>query len=332
MNFALIGFYSKQNFGDNLMQKMLTDFLSGYGSVTVYSDCNHGVKHGKEDLSYLNSDTIVIGGGSLIYPDFWVFENLAHPSIVFLNVNVPKIENENFAQKLQSLKATWFVRDTQSVINLKEIGISSFYAPDICTNLKFKTNVIPKKMCVFLNSYIFNDLFSDCVDLHLLAQKNILELAKYLNWMITFGWKIHLISCQTQGEIDDRIVSGVLYQYIKDKSCCDLSMCILDDEEIIKHICESDFVISSRLHSTLLCATLGIKFIDITHDDKNKMFLKDNNLLDNSVDYYFFNKDLLISKTQSIENSEIKNNIQKNAKENWKSFVYLWDNWFANEN
>lgn len=321
MNIALIGYYNHNNFGDDLLQNYLTEYLKRYGAVTVYSDCEDewGVRNGLKDKSFLKRDLIVIGGGSIVQPGFWVFqENLFGKQIVFLNVNVGEITNEEFRAKLVNLKAKWFVRDTYSVECLEAIGIKAIYVPDIVSSVDIEPKQEQKKISVFLNSYIFNKFFSDNQSDSSLAQKNLIEIAKYLDWMMEFDWKVEIIPCQIVGKYDDRIVSTILYGYVQNKDNCKMHFPGLPNNSIIRKIQESKFILSSRFHSTVLAIKAQKNFIDITHHDKNRMFLKDNGLEDHCIDYYLFNKESLIEKTQSIESKEYVKRFSMSKK--------IWDN------
>ena len=56
--------------------------------------------------------------------------------------------------------------------------------------------------------------------------------------------------------------------------------------EHVQAIASSDLVLSMRYHTTLLSYIAGTPLIDITHHDKNKYFLIENDLTQHSHDYY----------------------------------------------
>ena len=124
MKIAICGFYGKKNFGDDLFQ---SKFLSIFNEneVNFYSDCvDIDVKNYKDE-SFLNNDIYIIGGGNLINPSFWFFNQNIKKPIYFLNVSVSKdiLNNLDFIKKLQNINIQKiYVRDYESEKIFKELN------------------------------------------------------------------------------------------------------------------------------------------------------------------------------------------------------------------
>lgn len=337
MKIALIGFYGKNNFGDCLMEKHLRSILSkDNNEVVVYSDCDvPNVINAEKDNSYLQADLIVIGGGGIVVPEFCVLYKTRIQSLIdckkpicFLNVNVTTVvlENIEFGNKIKQLNATWYVRDYESVEILKKLDIQSNFLPDV----SFAPDIIStnkhrkKNLLIFLNGYAWANILTGPTDKVLLAQKNIIEIGKYLDWMTLWDWNIKLVPCQTEGMFDDRIVHCFLYSVLNNKNKCTLILDRLTPEEIIQMIETSSFVLSARYHPSVLAVASGTPLLDITHHDKNKKFLETVNMQANSLDFYLFHKELLIEKTKSIEAQPAHIIEILNFKNLWEKFQNEW--------
>lgn len=341
MKVALCGFYGKKNFGDNLLQRYLSKILSSPNNiVTVYSDTNtDGVVNFKDD-SFLINDVFVIGGGGLVTENFWIWkenmwDQIKHKHIFLLNVN---LTNEFFGSYLAnketgllSEKIHWWVRDCQSLNKLKELGANAEFIPDIVFD-----NVAPfkekkKQVAVFLNAYIFNDLFKNDNLKFCVVWSKLVHLANYLDWMIENGNEVVIIPSQYNKDFDDRPVSGILYGLIKNRHKTTLLYGESSEDEIIDYIKTSHLVISTKYHPTAICLASQIKFIDITHHNKNKQLLVDCEVTQYSVDFYSFDKDLLIKKTKYIENNFVPLD-EKKFEKTWDFFKKEWEDFCTNTN
>jgi polysaccharide pyruvyl transferase WcaK-like protein len=345
MNIALCGFYGKSNFGDNLLADNLSLILSGKdneNNVIVFSDnTNDGVINGLFTNKHLEQDIIVIGGGGIVNPKFWVFKEdrldkliESKKPILFLNVNVTNdfLFDEIFVEKIKLLSAQWWVRDHNSIELLKRSGIEASFLPDICAYKKIfpiinKTQNTDKQLLVFLNSYLFNKLFSNNTDEFLKSHNNMRIISSYLEWMATFDWNITFLSSQVSLEIDDRIPSGFVFSLIKNKKNIIWNINKLSWNQILEYIINSDLVLSTRYHSTLLSIVNNIPVVDITHHAKNGNFINELSISGISVLYEELTKDKLIESTQYAEKQEYQPLIDDYIKESnilWDVFIEDW--------
>ena len=336
VNIALCGFYGKNNFGDDLMQDCLFEVLSknGKNNVQIFSDLDKGeIKDGLKTKDHLKSDLIVIGGGGIINKNFWIFRDggideliSCWKQIIFLNVNVfPDIFSDKiFASKLKSLNAQWKVRDSESKIILMNVGIDSEVMPDV-SFYKTKHSIKKtkeKKLILFPNYYAFFKSFTgSSVSDWVLMQRNIFVLSSYLDWMISFGWEVTISFCQ-HGEIDDRIIGGMILALIKDKSKVTWDVNPISWQDKIKLIKEHDFVLSMRYHTTLISVMNGIPCVDIVHHDKNKFFWKDLQFFNKSLNMYTLDNEQLCKMTNFSENfSDYLNKITDYCARSKKSWI-----------
>jgi len=351
MKIALCGFYAKQNFGDDLMAFHLSKALSvnESHSVYVFSDRSaDGVENGCSSGGHLDCDIVVIGGGGVINPDFWVFKNdglsklkSSQKNIAFINVNVISevLKNTQFTEDLKSLKAKWWVRNRQSVDILTEIGITASLVPDI----SFRPGVVQvsqkmlgkKQMSIFLNSYVFNDLVhNDNVSQFVQALHNCRLIAQFCDWMTEFGWNVTFYSAHTSKYVDDRIPSAFVFGSMREKGSAKWVAEPLSWDGLIREITHSDLVVSMRFHSTTIALAAGIPCVDITHHAKNKSLLDDIGLQAISAEYSSLTHETLVKAAQFAENSSayvVKVNAYRSeAVTRWELFDREWSTFLNN--
>jgi polysaccharide pyruvyl transferase WcaK-like protein len=337
MSISLCGFYGKNNYGDDLMADCLSQRLGVNGTqVNIYSDnSKNNVKNGLKDDSFLESDKIVIGGGNIIGPNFWIFKDeifdkiKTRDDIVFLNVGVTKdyLSDSNFVNKLQQLNAQWWVRDIESQALLSFNGINSFFLPDISLTLrdKFIGTKEEKTLGVLLNAYPMNDLFSNNVYLYQRAHQFARLLASHLDWMASFGWKIKFLPCHVSTMIDDRIIAGVVLGYMTNKKASTWCVDSLDWQSLFREINTCNLVFSMRYHASTTAVTCGTPFVDLVHHDKNKQFIKQMKMENCAVNIWNANHEELIEATIEAEkiNTESWSQCQL-AEKLWAEFDKSW--------
>jgi polysaccharide pyruvyl transferase WcaK-like protein len=344
MKIALLGFYNKMNFGDDLMSEVLPQVLSrpNLDTCQAFSDANGKFAiNGLVEPTYLQYDVIVIGGGGIIAPDFWAFANggieslaLSQKPIAFVNVNVVSdyLESSDFVAKLRSLNARWWVRDQESVEMLNRCGIKAQMVPDI----SFRPGVInvvnadrPKRVSVFLNSYVLNNAFSHTsVSDYLHANEVMRTIASHLDWLMYFGYQITLYPAQVSKDIDDRIPSAITFALTKDKGKCQWISEPLNWRQLVQAISESRIVISMRFHSSAIALAAGVPVVDIIHHPKNDRLVKATHLQEASVSYDLLTNESLIKATQAAErlipNSQEVQSYLAEGRQRWEAFDQQW--------
>lgn len=118
----------------------------------------------------------------------------------------------------------------------------------------------------------------------------------------------------TSMPFDDRIANSWVASRCKYWKKHMVSYEPLSVEDTIDIISASDFMISSRLHSTIFATNFGIPFADITHHDKNLSFLKTIGQEKRSVSYWDFNK---------FKFKEILNDLIQNKSEHSRELEYI---------
>lgn len=351
MKIALCGFYAKHNFGDDLMAYHLSKILSVGDSHTVelFSDKSvDGIQNGLLSYAHLDCDIIVIGGGGIVNPDFWVFKNdgmnklkASNKPVVFINVNITSeiIKNKQFSEDLKSLKAKWWVRTQQSVDILAEVGIAASLLPDVSFRpgvVQHAQNMIgKKKMSVFLNSYVFNNLIhDDNVSDFIMALHNLKLISKYCDWMVKFGWNITFFSAHTAKFVDDRMPSALAFGFMKQKDGAQWVAEPQSWDDLIKEISHSDLVLSMRFHSTTTAIAAGVPCVDITHHAKNKSLLDEIGIQSVSSEYSSLTHDSLVKATQFAENSPVyiakTGSYRSEASARWELFDREWQTFLTN--
>lgn len=306
--------------GDDLMQHQLGGILSdcGFSEVGIYSDCEYfHVKNGLEDDSYLKADVIVIGGGGIIDPEFWVFSEgridkllESGKKLVFLNVSVYQsiLQQPEFVQKLTKMHGVWYVRDQKSRDLLKSVGIEARIVPDVLFS-KPPQDLPPKDtrlMLVYPNYYAFDGHFNGTGnwDDTLMYFMSVKILAQFIDWMTTFGWRVSIVSAQTSQHVDDRIIASTIYGHVKNKDSVNWVDFPLEYTEHEDLISQAKLVVSMRYHSSAMAVKHSVPCIDIIHHDKNAGLWDDVGVYDNRVTIPF-NMDNLIDAANASDKQSV---------------------------
>lgn len=306
---ALCGFYGYKNYGDSLMLKAIRNYFKNLEiQVTAFSD-----KKSEEAFSFKENDLlnntinnykyVALGGGGIISPSFWFFKNnfdkkIESDNLYLFNVNLTT-EAEPVLKEIGSKIKLAIVRDKYSadyarkflseekVVETCDISLTLPVPPK-------QNNFSKKKVVVCLNYYIFKNFFSQNHRERIFAEKALIEIAAFLDYLHHQGFGITLVPCQTDINVNDNVIHGVLKGFTK----CNLHW-EYSSKNIETLILESDLVISTRYHSSLFALKTGTKFIDITHHSKNANFLQEVGLSDFSVNYW------------NLELNSIKNTFKK---------------------
>lgn len=310
---ALCGFYGKNNYGDDLMAACLSKRIACGNEVRIYSDVfKEGILNGMKDHSFLDSDLIVIGGGNIIGQGFWAFkdgmiERLPKDGrVVFLNVGLTKdyLLDEVFSRQLNQLNATWWVRDSESIDILSNLGISANFLPDISLTLgtQLESQKEANTIGVLLNAYPMNDLFNhNNVYIHQRAHQFARVLAHHLDWMASFGWKIQLLPCHVSKQVDDRLIAAVIVGYMQNKKAVTWHTEYKPWQDLAVDIGKFEIVFSMRYHASTTAYASKTRFVDLIHHDKNRQFVRYTGLEHNAVNIWTATHDDLIAATAAAE-------------------------------
>ena len=305
-NISLCGFYGFNNYGDSLMLENLKTFFNSFGlRVKIFSDRESEESFSFKTLNPNSSDIVALGGGGIITKNFWYIKTELYKELrddqklILINVNLTQ----------ESVPVLEILGDRDKVILASDI---SFLSQD-----KKPYNQKSNKVSVCLNYYIFKDFFSSNERNRIYAKKAIIELAEFIKWLRTFNYKIQLVPCQVDKEVNDNTVHGILNAYIGGADNW-----IYSNEYFESNINHSSLIISARYHSTLFAIKNAIPFVDITHHSKNSNLLKDLNLENLSVNYWKISLEDLKKKAFEAQNSsqilETSLSYGVSSRENWE--------------
>jgi polysaccharide pyruvyl transferase WcaK-like protein len=149
-----------------------------------------------------------------------------------------------------------------------------------------KCDLYSNVITVVINGYITND--------------NVESLARDTLTFIKFSYDVARIADETPASFlfipfgsiipcDDRIPNAWVASKCKFWKKNFVAFNRMTFRDTLNVISASNLVISSRLHSSIFSFANGVPFIDITHHDKNKLFLNMIKKLENSISFWNFN-------------------------------------------
>lgn len=276
--YVVSGYIGFDNFGDEVIASILTSHLKEKGEVTVISSNLektarlYGVQTaGMLDFikPILKSDVLVSGGGSLLQ-DVTSLKSLIYYLAIIMTAIVLGKKVVIFAQGFTPFRTkigkflTKFVlkhcdkitvRDIGSQKLLQEMGIESELVSDPVFGIKIPIDNEHKGVGVQLRS------FSGLTDEFLknLAQ----EIEKRFP-----NEEVKLISLQDS--LDIEVLKKFSSFGLKTKLYSGLT-----SDKIVKEICNLEYLIGMRFHSSLVAAKAGVKVLGIDYDIKVKKLADD---------------------------------------------------------
>jgi polysaccharide pyruvyl transferase WcaK-like protein len=288
---TVLGFYGHSNCGDESYRLTFPQVFPEH--EFSFTD---NLKKSSDSNSY------ILGGGN-IASDFFIDQLASLPKETkkhAFSISVTKGDN---VKKLAEVTDNIFVRDFESVRLFQKSGIAVGYLPDFAFMLtsnkeagdalvgKYLENCdkYTKKVAVVINSYLIH---SSLTRDHFSFEKMSFELANAID---TTSASFIFIPFGSEPPADDRIsnswVSSKCKYYKKNVVIYDK----LTVQQTLDIFGSVDAVISSRLHSSIFSCIAGKPFIDLTHHDKNLVFLQSIYKEDWSVPYWDFNKKKFIN-------------------------------------
>lgn len=298
MKASVCGFYGYKNYGDSLMRTRIQEFLLNHGVDPVFfSDRASDEALDYKQVDLLESEIVILGGGGIITEGFWffkqgLFEKLTNQKFILLNVGLTQ-ESVPVLEKIKDRVDLIVVRDKFSLRLAREHCPKVIYVPDI-TYLESSQSEKKNNIAVCLNYYIFGQFFSQNRRDAIFAEKGIIELSYFLDWVIKEGYSVSFVPCQTDNLVNDNTVNSILHGFLKK------GVMIYDNSQIENVISSSSLLVSSRYHSSLFALKSKIPFIDITHHSKNLNFLNDVGLQEFSVTYWKLELEALKEKFRKV--------------------------------
>ncbi len=304
---AFLEAYDRVNFGDDLFVRFL---VNRYPKVKFYmktSKYNREVFRELKNLHIIEPDNwrvrllkkirpsfearywesvknkcdccIYIGGSIFIeYPNWndivasWDY-NVKHHKYFVLGANFGPYDSEGYAERMRKVFAQMedvCFRDEYSY-NLFKDCKSVRLAPDILFSQPFPEPSENKKQVYIslIDCRSRNGLFQNVADKY---EKFICDL---ITDYVLNGYRIKLISfCKAEG--DERVCELIYNCLEKHREEIDLLFYNgTNTDEILQELVNSEFVVGTRFHTTVLALAAGKKVLPIIYSNKTKNMLKD---------------------------------------------------------
>ncbi len=292
MKTIAVGYYERNNFGDDMFQELMPKVFSGSVDPSKRPlDACH-----KNELEFRNIDelvninldqypAIIVGGGD-VFVDYFINHlklYLKDYKGVVLGYNVGIPFDDLLIPANTRLFDAMFVRSKQHLSKLQLLLGSDrvHYLPDLGFSLynetKFKSPepdllARGKKVGIFLAQ----DLSRYGLILDTLAKW--LEKLSFYYDLYLFAYDTNLIKGTSTPNINqnDTIINGIIKHRIP--SCTIVNTTKLSLDEMLHQMSQMDYGVCSRYHSAILCTVLGIPFITISGAPKIWNYMEESDL------------------------------------------------------
>jgi polysaccharide pyruvyl transferase WcaK-like protein len=296
-----LGWFGHQNCGDEAFRHALLELYPG-----VELNFIGGIA--KNHALLKESDYLLIGGGNIVDPVF--LRGLEDVCIPYSFVGIGVIPGNDLG--LLSRAQNIVVRDQDSFDLVSKLRPDSILAPDLAFSLspnrqsgKELLHKLPgisakkRTVGVFLNDCV-STRFDSTILKFMECEKVKLELSRFIE---NLPYNVVFIPMSTLPPDDRRISLDVVgtmkngYKY----HCITESLHPIDCLDLISAL---DFAVTMRLHASIFCTIAGVPFMDLTHHDKSRGYLKsiDETIL--SIDYYGLNLGVLQEKFDYLEQNQ----------------------------
>lgn len=300
MNILVLGFYHHDNIGDESYKKTFPLLFPHYDFKFVDS---------LKEKDVQNCDAIVLGGGNVLRSQFIKqLAKIKDKKIFGFSIGMECKPTEDL-----SFFTHIYARDYKTLEFLKYKKISCSFIPDAAFVLegnplagkKWLTSTFKKERL---------DLYSNVITIIInayLINGNLNQLARDATRFINFSYEMARTADETSASFvfmpfgtqipcDDRVSNAWIATKCKYWKKNHVIFNPLNYETALNVISTSNLVISSRLHSSIFSYVSGVPFLDITHHDKNKLFLELTGNLENSISFWNFNAPLFKEKINSL--------------------------------
>jgi polysaccharide pyruvyl transferase WcaK-like protein len=319
MNICVLGFFNKQNIGDESYKDTFKLLFPQHSFIF----CNHIY----EEI-IAKSEAVILGGGNVLKPPYIEELKKVKNKPIFgfsvgiedASVNIPK-----------TLFKHIYARDEFTLKVLTSKGIPCSYIPDAAFSLLPNINEGKewiKKQFENENFDLYQKIITVCINSYVL-NAHLASLTKDSLAFLKFSYDFARIADETNASIvflpfgtgmpiDDRIANSWVAAKCKYWKKNLVVFDRIDHKTSLNIIAASNLTVSSRLHSSIFSYVAGTPFVDITHHSKNANFLESIGKQNCSVD--FWNFDAIKAKT-------LINNMINLPKHNEASFIAkkLWD-------
>lgn len=270
MNILVLGYYNRQNLGDDLFQHILTKRFSNHRFEFLNPD----------DAIYVSSsnpDIILVGGGDLINNYFMTkiidfvttFERKIPVYAIGIGFPYPQLITQEYLSGFDYIQTrTYSVRDKLSELFPNRCS----FKPDIVRynnqepKIKFNTNE-PKKIGIFLANSINSDVIINKITkvIQYIADIGIQKTCKKTEK----SFSVHLYAMNTSGtHEDDRIINHLIYRNLQNYSNVIIHNTPIKVNEIDALFASFYATICTRFHAHILSLNTGIPFVSLYSTNK----------------------------------------------------------------
>lgn len=286
MKASVLGWYSKQNIGDEAFTFAFPLFLPHVD----FTFSNY--------LSHSNADAVILGGGDVMQRPFLKqLEGIQKP-LYAISVNASDQLDDVTAKRFKKI----LVREYHSLKTLQDKGIDAEYMPDLAFllegNKENGKRLIKHAFQVEERDH-YSKVVSVIINCHLFSDSDRSATASDQFTFLKFCYDLAAVIDNTNASFlfipfctsmpwDDRIANAVVMSKCKFWKKNVILYKPPQVRETLDMIAASDAVISSRLHSSIFSTASCVPFIDITHNHKNQWFLETINKTEWSCHYRRF--------------------------------------------
>ncbi len=281
----------------------------------------------KSNLERKCDGVVYIGGSIFIEYDnweqiltWWDWE-AKNRNFYILGANFGPYKTEAYKDKLAKVLnnvSDICFRDTYSK-NIFENVSTVRYAPDILFGQRF--NSYKSKKQIFVSAI---DCSSRDSGLDALSNKNeqyLKLMVNYINKYINMGYTV-ILSSFCDIEKDNEAIDRILPMLDNRENVTVLNYNGTNSNELLKAINESELVIASRFHASILGFAAGKPVLPIVYSDKTINVLKDMHFIGKYIDIRLLNDNDVNSLIEIDDNQKLKN-LDYIKKESEKHFEKL---------
>lgn len=291
MNILVVGFYNKQNIGDQL-------FIDAFNAL--FPDINFIFTNYITKNNIGISDTIFIGGGSFLFSEPFIdkdcFDIVKTKNIFYISVGM---ETDIHPLHIELLKLAKLIalRSESGINKIKYINNNIIIIPDITYSLKFnKSDIIYKSVGILSNIEIIPQN-SDPHWKYNSWNNFKFEFSQFLDFLIEKGYNIHFFAMSDNVEHNDNCAASEIINSMKYRN----NYIITSDINLLSGY---EYIITQRYHGIILAEIMKIPYLSVFHHDKLKQsFFNSGSFLS----YYNSSKQLFIDEFYKMKKQEVNN-------------------------
>lgn len=313
MQVTVLGFYNKQNLGDDLF----VDAFKQLFPNIIFTFANE-----LTSVNIKNADAIFIGGGSFLFskPNISdkVLLELENKKIFYIGVGTETLINDTHLHlmKRAELIAT---RSPEKIDHLKDnVNENSFYCPDIVYCLESESSSAKSKTILLLPNMEVVSKHSDASWKHNAWEYFKSEYSQALDMLIDDGYQISSFAMCDSSKMNDNWATIEVMNKMNHRGKIKIVNDKFDSfKNITKFMSKFETIVTQRYHGIILSETMNKSYVSIHHHDKLKNAYPHNG---RSISYYNFSKQYFLNEfystfDKSFKTVSIESNIFKELSE-----------------